>query len=159
MNYFKTCSTIEEVKKLYKNLAKENHPDVGGSVEVMQIINNEYHKICVLIAKGGGLTDSEAEAEILASQLYKEAIEKISHLNNIVIELVGAWIWVTGETKQYKEILKEAKFMFASKKIAWYFRTAEHKVRSNKNYSLDEIKTKYGSQLLKANSLKELKYA
>jgi len=159
MNYFKQCTNLDEVKKLYKELAKMHHPDKGGSMETMQEINNQYHKACVLIAKNGGMTDSEAEAEILQAEAYREAINKVIHLNGLIIEVVGAWIWITGETKQHKETLKEAKFMFASKKIAWYFRTAEHKVRSKKNVSLDEIRTKYGSQVLAGTKYKSLNHA
>lgn len=33
-------ATLEEVKKLYWKLAKANHPDVGGDVEMMKRINS-----------------------------------------------------------------------------------------------------------------------
>lgn len=42
MIYFSGCITIEEVKKLYKKLAMENHPDRGGNIATMQAINKEY---------------------------------------------------------------------------------------------------------------------
>jgi predicted solute-binding protein len=66
--------------------------------------------------------------------------------------LVGAWIWVTGNTRPNKEILKAAGFLFASKKVAWYFRTAEYKVSKGGKKSLDEIREKYGSEVLNGNN-------
>lgn len=39
MNYFKGCTTIEEVKERYKKLAFTYHPDAGGTTEQMQDVN------------------------------------------------------------------------------------------------------------------------
>jgi hypothetical protein len=30
--YFSECKTLDEAKKLYKELARANHPDIGGEV-------------------------------------------------------------------------------------------------------------------------------
>jgi hypothetical protein len=154
MKYFKECKTIDEVKALYKKLAKENHPDLGGDTVIMQAINNEYAFACARLAKGAGLSDAEADEEIKLSELYRAAIEKIIHLPGIVIEIVGHWIWVTGNTRPVKEKLKAAHFFFASKKCAWYFRSEEFKTRGS-NKSLEEIRRKYGSE--KVNSRRKEK--
>ena len=42
MKYFKNVHTVEELKTEYKRLARENHPDMGGTVEAMQAINAEF---------------------------------------------------------------------------------------------------------------------
>lgn len=154
MKYFKECKSIDEVKALYKKLAKENHPDLGGDTVIMQAINTEYAFACARLAKGAGLSDAEADEEIKLSELYRAAIEKIIHLPGIVIEIVGHWIWVTGNTRPVKEELKAARFLFASKKCAWYFRAEEFKTRGS-NKSLEEIRRKYGSE--KVNSRKKEK--
>jgi len=145
MKYFTECKTIDEVKALYKRLAKEYHPDLGGDTATMQAINTEYAFACAKLAKGAGLSDQEADDEIRFSELYRAALEKIIHLPGIVIELVGSWIWVTGNTRPVKDQLKTAHFFFASKKCAWYFRAEEYKTRRS-NKSLEEIRRKYGSQ-------------
>lgn len=154
MKYFKECKTIDEVKALYKKLAKENHPDLGGDTVIMQAINNEYAFACARLAKSAGLNDAEADEEIKLSELYRAAIEKIIHLPGIVIEIVGHWIWVTGNTRPVKEELKAAHLFFASKKCAWYFRAEEYKTRGS-NKSLEEIRRKYGSE--KVNSRRKEK--
>ena len=35
----------DEVKEIYRRLCKQYHPDVGGNVRDMQIINDEYNYI------------------------------------------------------------------------------------------------------------------
>lgn len=42
MNFFSHCKTAEEAKEEYRKLAKKNHPDMGGSVRIMQEINRQY---------------------------------------------------------------------------------------------------------------------
>lgn len=157
LNYFAGCTTLEEVKALYKTLAKANHPDLGGSTEAMQAINSEYSIACKLIANGAGMTSEEFEKTIVDTEAYKEALEKIIILEGIIIECVGSWVWVTGNTYEHRNALKDAKFQFANKKKAWYFRTEEFKVSNrNKNMSLDDIKNKYGSTLISGKSQNNL---
>ncbi|MFN0290118.1 J domain-containing protein [Pedobacter helvus] len=148
MKCFNECKTVDEVKATYKKLAKEFHPDLGGDTATMQEINKEYAFASAKAIKGGNLSEEEAENEIRFSEEYRQAIEKIIHLQGITIEIVGYWIWVTGNTFAVKAILKEAGFLFASKKLAWYFRTGEYKVNKGGKKSLDEIRSKYGSEVI-----------
>ena len=148
MKWFNDCLTIEDVKATYKKLAKQYHPDLGGDTATMQQINTEYAFATAKAIKGANLTDEEAENEILSSEAYRNAIEQIIHLEGITIELVGYWIWVTGQTYPNRAPLKAAGFLFAPKKQAWYFRTAEYKVGKSSGKSLDEIRDKYGSEVL-----------
>ena len=148
MKWFNECGTLEEVKATYKKLAKQHHPDLGGDTATMQEINKEYAFASAKAIKGANLTEEETEHEILSSELYRKAIEQIIHLDDIKIELVGYWIWVTGGTYPVRATLKDAGFLFAPKKTAWYFRTAEYKVSRSSGKSLDEIRGKYGSEVL-----------
>lgn len=42
MKYFKNIASFDDLKKQYRNLLKENHPDNGGDLEVMKAINVEF---------------------------------------------------------------------------------------------------------------------
>ncbi len=150
MIYFKDCNTIAEIKALYKKLAMENHPDRGGNTAAMQAINTEYAYACARIAKGEGLTGEQADARIRLSEEYRVVIEKIIHLSGIVVELVGNWIWVTGNTRPVKDELKAAGLFFACKKCAWYYRSEEFKTRGN-GAPLEAIRSKYGSETIHVN--------
>lgn len=136
---FQGITGINEAKKVYKTLAKKLHPDVGGSDEEFKILNSVYndyieHKIHYS-------NDSKIDIEL------EKIISQILHFENIEIELIGSWIWVSGETKEIKSILKDLGFKWACKKKMWYY--GEMKGRSHTEKSLDEIKSKYGSQTFK----------
>lgn len=150
MTYFKTCKTLNEVKAEYKILAKQYHSDVSGydTTAIMQEINKEYSYAIAKIAKGGNLSTEDIESEILNAEAYKNAVSVVTNLPGITVELCGGWLWIGGNTYPVRNALKEAGFYFASAKKMWYFRTAEYAVRSHKSHSIDEIRTKYGSQVI-----------
>ena len=156
MKYFNSCKSIEEVKSLFKKLALENHPDRGGDTATMQEINSEYAFVCVRIAKGSGLSNDEADEHIRLSEEYRKVIEQIINLAGIVIEAVGHWIWVTGDTYPVKRELKAAGLFFAHKKMAWYFRSDDYKTIGGKK-SLEEIRGKYGTETIHPPTSKSLK--
>ena len=105
---FSEVTGINEAKKVYKTLAKKLHPDVGGSEEEFKILNSVYTDLI--------------ENKIYFSNDFKidldleKIISQILHFENITIELVGSWIWLSGNTKEIKDKLKELGFKWASKK-------------------------------------------
>ena len=139
INEFSEVTGINEAKKVYKTLAKKLHPDVGGSEEEFKILNSVYNDFI--------------ENKIYFSNDFKidldleKIISQILHFENITIELVGSWIWLSGDTKEIKDKLKELGFKWASKKKMWYY--GEMKGKSHGEKSLDEIKDKYGSKTFK----------
>ena len=153
MTYFKNCSTLAEVKAMYKQLAKQFHPDITGTdtTAIMQAINAEYAKAIKLAASGANLSQDEQDAEILNAEQYKNAINAIINLHGINIELCGGWIWVSGNTYQHKDTFKAHGFYFASAKKMWYFRSPEYATSNRKKHTMDEIRTKYGTQKISSS--------
>lgn len=45
MKYFQNITSLSELKKQYRELVKNNHPDKGGDIAVMQAINNEFEQL------------------------------------------------------------------------------------------------------------------
>ena len=71
-----------------------------------------------------------------------EGIKEIEKINdeNIQKELIGEWIWISGDTWKHKETLKNLGFRWASKKKMWYYREEKSSAwRGNKQYTMDEI--------------------
>src|SRR5579872_2181181 len=94
-NYFKNINSIEELKKRYKELALKFHPDrEGGDTATMQEINNEYEYFCE-----HPTFDFKHEGDKEDLFIYPEVLEKIINLKGIIIELIGAWLWVSVNTK------------------------------------------------------------
>ncbi len=147
MKYFTDCTTIDEVKALYKKLALQHHPDRGGDNATMQVINDEYRDACAHITQDAGLSGEQADEQIRLSEEYQRVISAIIHLPGIVIEVVGNWIWVSKDTYPVRRELKAAGLFFASKKQVWYYRNEAFKTRGN-GASLEEIRSKYGSETI-----------
>ncbi len=145
MIYFKDCHTLEQVKVRYRTLAKVFHPDCGGTNELMVKLTDEYTVVCAGILCGENLSTEETQEAVKLSEEYRRIIELLVRLSGIKIEIVGAWVWVTGNTFPVRRELKEIGLYYASKKQAWYFRPDDCKTRSS-GKSLDEIRSKYGSE-------------
>ena len=147
--YFKNPKTLEELKKQYRELAFKHHPDKGGSNEVMKIINNEYDELFKILKDVHQSKDGETytanQASTETSEYFKNIIDELMKMDDIIIEIIGCFIWVTGNTKIYKDKLKGLKFNWHSKKLAWYLKPDDYKKRSHKDYNLDEIRVMYGT--------------
>ena len=138
--------TKETIKLAYKKAASKYHPDKGGSTEMMQAINNAYD---ALKAHEGDYTELQATNTQYSEELHA-AISAIVELNGLELEICGSWVWVSGNTREHKEILKAAGYKYASKKKMWNYRPAEWKSRSKGSVAIDDIRKKYGSDKAKA---------
>jgi hypothetical protein len=134
---FKECKEVAEAKKVYKTLAKKLHPDAGGTDEAFKILNNVYNHIL----EHGIFFSSSTKFDINLEKI----ISQILHYENINIEIVGAWIWISGETKEIKEHLKSLGFKWARAKKMWYFGELK-KTSSRGKKSMEEIRATYGSK-------------
>lgn len=154
-NYFKDCQSIEQIKKTYRELAKKYHPDHNNTDtnSIMAEINLQYEQ-----QKGRKFTATNHETKKTYEQTfdpfdgYREKINKLINLSGIEIELCGTWLWITGDTKPYKEQLKELGFKFSGKKLAWYWKPGTYRKKSKKELTIDEIRNLYGSQRYNNNN-------
>ena len=108
---FKNVTELAEAKKLYKKLAKQLHPDVGGDEESFKALNAVYNHIL----EHGLFFSSEIEFDIEIEKI----ISQILHYENILIEVVGKWIWISGDTKEIKEALKNLGRVFRVIESEW----------------------------------------
>ena len=67
-----------------------------------------------------------------AADQFKDLISKLMRMEDIIIEVIGYFVWVTGNTKPYKEQLKSLKFQWHSKKIACYLKPEDYRKRTIK---------------------------
>jgi len=91
-------------------------------------------------------------------------INKIKGFQCLKIELVGSWLWISGNTRPVKDQLKEFGFKFSSNKAAWYYHEDKtYKKHSKKKFSMDEIRDLHGSTDIETepgeNSTKKIKAA
>ncbi len=155
--WFNNCKSIEDVKRTYRKLCKEYHPDIHGSAteETMKQINAEYEtafnhfKNVHESAEDNTKTyTSNTETTETAAE-FMEIINKLIVCEGLEVNVCGKWLWAIGDTYTYKDVLKSLNFRYASKKKAWYWHKEEDTCKSRKNMSLDEIKNKYGCETFK----------
>ena len=141
--------TQEQLKKMYRKLAMQYHPDCGGEEEAMKQINAEYE---ILFGQVGNIfinAKGENYTKDNTGELPEDFIKIINELikfHGVVIEICGSFIWLSGDTKPYKEQIKALGFKWSSNKVMWYLAPAWYKRRSRKKYSMEEIRDMYGSK-------------
>lgn len=142
--YFKDCRTLQEVKQVYKRLAMIHHPDRGGDTATMQEINLQYEAIIKDLFFGFSVQQEDVKESFIK---FPEIINLIISFD-VEIEICGHWVWVGGNTIQYKDKLKEFGFRFSGDKKRWYWRPIEFRSHNKEPWTLDQIRRFHGSDMV-----------
>ena len=148
------------VKTAYRKLSMVFHPDRNpAGLEMMKLINAAYLALKD-ITRDIDVTENANTYGTHAN--YSEAIN--AALNAIInlglkIEICGAWIWVSGNTKPHKEALKAAGFYWNAKKVMWYFRPADYRSYNKGKWTMAQIRDAYGSDEVKNRQFTQLNHA
>ena len=148
-NYFYGCSDLTEVLHKFKQLAVRYGQNGGdNSAEYNKLFQDFYEilkedsKFALLSIQGKLKDDIMQFPNLVAGALLPE-------LN---LEFCGSWLWVTGNTFEYKEKLKELGNRYSSNKKCWYWRPyGEQRSKVTKPTSMEYIRDKYGSDLEEAS--------
>jgi uncharacterized membrane protein len=134
--------TPETVRDAYRRAAMKYHPDRNpAGLEMMQAVNAAYEALKEFSG------DVEQDASTYADDL-NDALNSIIECAGLEIEVCGAWVWVSGDTKAHKDTLKAAGYRWAPKKLRWYYRPEDWAPMSRfarGRYSMEEIREKHGS--------------
>ena len=150
--------SIDDLKRLYRKLVKKWHPDVNNwdTTTIMKEINQSFDNNILRLTKD--FSDLKMKSHIKEAEIFKDLIEKLMKLDGLKLEICGWYLWVTGDTKKHKDKLKEAGLYFARKKVAWYYKPEWCKSNSRGQYSLDDIRSMHGSNVIKDNEKPKKKY-
>ena len=153
MTYFNNINNLDELKAAYRRLAMKNHPDHGGSVEIMQQINAEHDALFETLKKKHNASADEYHQTTETPEEFREIIIKLIVIPGLDIELCGSWLWIGVNTREHKEELKAIGCRWSKNKKLWYWHHAEEGRKWRRGtYSMNEIRTKYGSQTFKGQS-------
>ena len=166
--YFNNVQTLDELRKQYRDLLKKYHPDNGGSEEETKAINVEYERLFKILKDKHtrqDTTDSNTDSKTSydnmrynfeEDELLREMLQKVIHLSVITIEIIGKWLWISGNTYQYRKEFKDLGFKFASQKKSWYWHSDAFRIRSHKKLSMDDIRNYYGSTEVETDARKRI---
>ena len=145
--YFINCTTLEEVKNTFHELAKRLHPDAGGDPEEFKKMYAEYkeafERLKTVHKNHEGQTYTKDTEE--TPEQFADLIRTLTKMNGCLVELIGSWIWISGNTKEYKDQLKELHFKFSAKKAAWYYHEGEYHKKNGKVFNMDDLRNMWGT--------------
>ncbi len=159
MKYLKDIETLEELKKQYHKWAMQLHPDLGGDDEAMKLLNHEYESLFDQVKdkhiNKEGETYQKATSE--TKEMFTNIINALVKMNGIHIEIIGCFIWVTGNTKPHKEALKALGMKWHYKKQCWFLSPEGYRRFGKKEYSMNEIRSMYGVEYSENVRLREIR--
>ena len=123
-------------RKSYSRILKDNHSrqDMAD--------NNAYDKQS---------SYDNMKYDFAEDELLREMLQKVIYLSDITIEIIGAWLWISGNTYHHRKELKELGFKFASQKKCWYWHSESFRKKSHRHLSMDDIRDYYGSTEVESN--------
>jgi len=157
--FFENMRTLADVKREYHRLTKIHHPDVGGDTATMQEINRQYKEALRWIEIHGERPEERRAAAAETPEEFIAVVSAIAHLDGITVEIVGSWIWITGNTWPNRDAIKAAGCRWSKGKRAWYWHPEDAGCRRGGKKSLEEIRFKYGSELLDLTGYRRLQLA
>ena len=148
MDWFKDCTDVQQIKKLYRKLALENHPDHGGDEDTMKAVTAAMESALERLVRAGvdGFAQEKGYSPNVDTQTFAHILRDIIELN-ITIEIIGFWIYVFDSFEE-KDRLKEMGFWFSRKHKAWVY-SGRKKTRTRTGLSTDEIRNLHGSEQIK----------
>lgn len=145
---FRNAKSVMEAKKIYRDLSKENHPDKGGSIEMMQQINIEYERFLKSFIDGR-VNDFAADKDYdINSEPFADMLKKVMNFD-MDIEIIGFWIYARDcWSKEEKSELGDLGFWYSKKHKAFVFSGSKKKKIRSKLTTAD-IRDIHGSTAVK----------
>ncbi len=133
----------DDLKSAYRQACMKYHPDINpDSLELMKLVNLAMEFLTKHLGKWNS---HQSNNDTPLTEQMQDLFNKIKHFPCVETELCGTWLWLSGQTWRYKKELKEAGFKWAGKKRQWYWSPAGYRKRTKKVFSMNEIRSKYGS--------------
>lgn len=153
MKWFKDINSLGELRKRYRKLVIQYHPDNNKNTEeTIKEINSEYDTLFRRLKDDFEHGEAYDKATDRQKQTYdwqkdqkiRDMILQLAKFEGITVEIAGTWIWVS-DCYPYRKELKGLGFHWAREKKRWYIHFDDHYRFGSRPASMDYIRNKYGS--------------
>jgi hypothetical protein len=163
---FTQCQDVYEIKSEYRRLAKLHHPDLGGDTATMQRVNELYQNALALAHGQIRVGTDGKEHTYKYNQAWEQAImDKVLEvlglgLDNLVVEIIGVWVWVSGSTRAQKDLLNRngVGLRWHGKRQMWYWKPYAGRTHYSKR-TTDDLRRMYGSRKFNESDSQTLRLA
>jgi ankyrin repeat protein len=145
-----SSKALESALKLTRTEVRTALEHLKKTGDIKITTTNKYSIITLLFE--GSINNKNFEKESLPIADIINKIAKLLDSDEIEIEIVGSWLWISGDSKQYKNEIKEAGFRFSGAKKMWFYCCKTEYKASKTNIDIDKLRLKYGSEILKNKS-------
>lgn len=159
LNQFTLCQTRNEVKSVFRTLAKKYHPDTGGNADLFKLLVNVYETALDRVTNVQTMKSAETvqatwkeqaqtfKAEELSP--FADLIAQVKSLNLRDIRIVQreSWLWIENTTREMYQPLRDLGFQWSRKRRAMYFAENLGKCkRYSSRLSKDDLDRKYNAR-------------
>lgn len=160
-------ATMKDIKSAYRRMAQKFHPDINATDgEMMKLVNLAYeHLLATAWAWESSKSwrdweQADPEEPSLLDEMQK-IFDKLERLPDIRVEMIGEWLWVFGNTDKYAIRFVGIGLRYSMKRGAWYWHPKDFWIRrrsnrKEKNLSVDDMRSIFGSRKLKTNPRKQI---
>lgn len=158
----KNAATLAELKATYKTWCLQLHPDLNpdkDTTEDMKALNNAYEEHFKLLKTREMNKDKKDREKFSFDEAPEDLINIINTLikfKGLKIDIVGNWLWLSGNTYPYKEQIKGLRFHWSKNKKKWFWNGSDSVRRPFKKMTYKDITAKYGCMTLEGQGQKEL---
>lgn len=116
---------IERLKAEIERLKKAEAPKATAKKTAKKAVKHDIETFDVKAHKASGERITDA------------LVKALNDTKGVKAEMLGTWLWVTGDTKAHKDTLKELGFIWSGKKQAWYL--SPYPLRRNYKSKCDSV--------------------
>lgn len=115
-----TCEQVKKLLQLKIDIVRKGY-DTKELIKFLQGTIETGRKMCALLFKGIELKPLPLLTPSDDKTPLETVIKEVTEMQGVELKQSGSWYWASGNTKAFKEKLKELSFRFSRKRCAWYY--------------------------------------
>lgn len=111
-------------------------------------MSKEYEEIKLNGFKKQFKESTKAYGNNELNKKMEDILRKVIYFDGVKVEIIGWWIWLEGNTYQYRKEIKDLGFRWSKNRKAWYLKDDEHASGKKFKGSFEELKMHHGCTVI-----------